>query len=242
MAKPSLTAGHLSGNKEVQIITILSAGIAHELRNHIGAISLCAELSEMQLSKIKKTVKSAEYLLGNLMSQIKGLVAGVSDIKDFKRYSIAKNVNEVLEQYPFKEGEREMISLELSRDFEYRGNPALTTQIFFNLIKNALRAIRNAEKGNIVISLKSDVKFNKLIFKDTASGIAKEFLPKMFKLFESQMTAQDGTGVGLAFCKTIMASYGGDINCDSVEGEYTKFTLKFPRLLNENEHGQYNAR
>jgi Signal transduction histidine kinase len=221
MAKSSLTARHLSSNKEVQIITTLSAGMAHELRNYLATVNLCAELSAIQLSKMKTILKSAEYLLSNLMSQIKGLASGVLDTKDFKFYSIAKNINEALEQYPFKENERELISLDLNEDFEYRGNQALTTQMLFNLIKNALRAIKNTEKGSIVIRLEFGAKFNKLIFRDTASGIAKEFLPKMFKLFESQMTAQDGTGVGLAFCKTIMASYGGDITCDSVEREYT---------------------
>ena len=108
------------------------------------------------------------------------------------------------------------------------GNPALTSHVLFNLIKNALRAIINAEKGKITIKLESGVKCNNLVFRDTATGIAKEFLPKMFILFESQMTAQGGTGIGLAYCKTIMKSYGGDITCDSVEGKYTEFVLSFP--------------
>jgi signal transduction histidine kinase len=228
MSKLSLTAGHLSGNKEVQAVVTLSSSIAHEIRNYLAAISICAELSEMQLGNIRKKVKAADYLIGNLQLQIKGVITGKLDTKDFKRYSIAKNIEEVLEQYPFKEGERELITVEVGKDFEYEGNPVLTGHILYNLIKNALRAIKNAEKGSIVIRPESDAKFNKLIFRDTASGIAKEFLPKMFKLFESQMTAQGGTGVGLAFCKTIMTYYGGDIACDSVEGEYTEFMLNFP--------------
>ena len=36
-----------------------------------------------------------------------------------------------------------------------------------------------------------------------------------------------GTGVGLACCKTIMIAYGGDIICNSIEGEYTEFVLSF---------------
>jgi signal transduction histidine kinase len=129
-----------------------------------------------------------------------------------------------------KEGERELVMLGIERDFEYIGDPILTNHILFNLVKNALRAIANAGRGTITITLKPDVKYNRLTFRDTAAGIAKEFLPKMFKLFESQSTAQGGTGIGLAFCKLIMQSYGGDIVCDSVEGEYTEFTLTFPCL------------
>lgn len=123
-----------------------------------------------------------------------------------------------------------MITLDIVKDFEYEGISVLTSHILYNLLKNALRAIVNADKGTIKIKLESGVRFNKLIFRDTATGIAKEFLPKMFKLFESQTTAEGGTGVGLAFCKTIMQSYGGDIVCGSVEGEYTEFILTFPCL------------
>ena len=230
MSNKSLTAGHLSGNKEVQTVVTLSSSIAHEIRNYLAAISICAELSEMQLGNIRKKVKAADYLIGNLQLQIKGVITGKLDTKDFKRYSMVKNIAEILEQYPFKEGEKELVVVEAGKDFEYKGNPILTNHILFNLIKNALRAIKNAEKGNIVIRLESDAKFNRLVFRDTATGIAKEFLPKMFKLFESQMTAQGGTGVGLAFCKTIMTSYGGEITCASVEGEYTEFMLSFPRV------------
>jgi signal transduction histidine kinase len=228
MAKPSLTAGHLSGNKEVQTIATLSSNIAHEVKNYLAAINICAELSEMQLSKIMKTVRSADYLISNLLLQIKGIVTGEPSRKDFKRYSMARDINEAIEQYPFKEGERELITLDIVKDFEYEGNSVLTSHILYNLLKNALRAIMNADKGTIEIKLEVGVEFNKLIFRDTATGVAKEFLPKMFKLFESQATAQGGTGVGLAFCKNIMTSYGGDISCDSVEEKYTEFVLSFP--------------
>jgi signal transduction histidine kinase len=230
MAKTSLSAGHLSGNKEVQTVVTLSSSLAHEVKNYLAAINICAELSEKQLSNIRKKVKAADYLVNNLQLQIKGVIAGTPKTKDFKQYSIAKNIEEALEQYPFKTGERELITLDIERDFEYVGNPLLTSHVLYNLIKNALRAIANADKGKITIKLEFGVKSNKLIFKDTATGIAKEFLPKMFKLFESQMTAQGGTGVGLAYCKEIMNSYGGDITCDSAEGEYTEFVLNFPHL------------
>ena len=235
MAKKIVAARQQSGNaeKEAQIQTIatLSSSITHEIKNYLAAISICAELSERQLSNIRGRVKTADYLISNLQLQIKEVISGKPDTKDFKQHSIAKNIEEALEQYPFKESERELIALDLSQDFSYFGNSVLTNHILFNLTKNALRAIENAGKGTITIKLKPEKDFNKLVFTDTATGVAKEFLPKMFKLFESQSTAQGGTGIGLAFCKLIMQSYGGDIVCDPVEGEYTEFTLTFPCLL-----------
>jgi Signal transduction histidine kinase len=238
MAKPSLTAGRESSNvkreareSQIQTIATLSSSIAHELKNYLAAIHICAELSEGKLRDIRKKAKEADYLIGNLQMQIKGVVIGKPSREGFKECSIIKNIEEVLEQYPFKIGERELVTLEAVEDFKYNGNPVLTNHILYNLVKNALRAIVNVGKGKITIKLESGGKFNRLVFKDTASGIPKDFLSKMFKLFESQMTAQGGTGVGLAYCKEIMQSYGGDIACDSVEGRYTEFVLRFPRVM-----------
>ena len=231
MAKTILNDRSKAINQEVQVVATLSSSIAHEIKNYLAAIHICAELSEKQLGNIRKRVKAADYLISNLQLQIKGVLVGTPETKDFKRYSIAKNIEEVLEQYPFKVGECELITLDIGRDFEYIGNSLLTNHVLYNLIKNALRAVANADKGKITIKLVTSVKYNKLIFRDTATGIAKEFLPKMFKLFESQMTEQGGTGVGLAFCKLIMQSYNGDIICNSDAGEYTEFTLTFPCLL-----------
>lgn len=245
MAKRSLTAKHLSGNKGIQNIVTLSSSIAHELKNYLMGINICAELSdnrlkdisnfclelsEKRLKNIRQRVKAASYLISNLLLQMKNIVAGKPSAEDFKQYSMVKNIQEALEQYPFDVGTRELVTVEATTDFDYIGNPTLTNHILYNLIKNSLYAIKNAEKGNITIKLEQGKEFNKLMFRDTATGIPKEFLPNLFKLFESQMTKQGGTGIGLAFCKLIMQSYGGDISCDSTRGRYAEFILSFPSI------------
>jgi signal transduction histidine kinase len=230
MSKLSLNAGRLSGNKEVQTVATLAASIAHEIKNYLSAINICSELSGMQLENIRKKVKAADYVINNLQLQIKGLVTGKTDTKNFRRYSIAKNIKEALEGYPFKAGELDLITLDIAEDFEYNGDPALTAHLLYNFIRNALRAVSIAGKGKVTIKLKPGLRVNKLVFRDTATGIPKKVLPKIFSLFETQMKEQGGTGVGLAFTKTIMQGYGGDISCDSVVGGYTEFVLSFPSI------------
>jgi len=243
MAKRSVNVGYLSSNKEMQNIIILSSSIAHELKNYLTGISICTEFSEgklkdisdicreiteSRLKNLKQRVKAASYLISNLQLQMKNVITGKPNTEDFKQYSMTKNIQEALEQYPFEIGEKELITVEVTSDFDYVGNPVLTNHVLYNLIKNSLRAIKNADKGKITIRLESSKKFNKLIFRDTATGIPKKFLPKIFGLFESLMTAQGGTGIGLTFCKLVIDSYGGNITCDSIENEYTEFVLEFP--------------
>ncbi|MDR1057725.1 MAG: HAMP domain-containing histidine kinase [Coxiellaceae bacterium] len=240
MTKTSLVARRLSSNEKVETIATLSRSIVHEFKNYPAAINICAELSESKVKEIKNRVKTASYLINNLHLQIKGIITNEVESKDFRRYSILKNIIEAIKQYLFKPGEQKLITLvSKDKDFEYFGNLILTNHIFYNLIKNSLRAIRNndsysnkktSNRNKITIKLELGTKFNKVIFTDTASGIAKEFLPKIFKLFRTKTISQGGTGISLAFCTMIMKSYSGDIICNSIEGKCTEFILSFPVL------------
>jgi signal transduction histidine kinase len=74
---------------------------------------------------------------------------------------------------------------------------------------------------------------SQLLFRDTGVGIAPHVLPHIFTRFYTSSDAVDdasiGTGIGLAFCRDVMRSMGGAIDCRSVEGMFTEFTLTFPR-------------
>jgi signal transduction histidine kinase len=234
--------------KMASCITALPGCIMHELRTTLSIVQLYAELLGNNCKRgassdkdrrfaiscvdtIRQTVKNADYLLGNLLLQAKGITKGGVNKKDFRIYSIRKNIEEVLEQYPLHTSERQLMINLNGDDFKYIGNPILTNHILFNLFRNAARAIKGAGKGTITITLQSDRISNYLIFADTATGVPQDFLPQIFNQFASQMTTEGGVGLGLTFCKIIMNSYGGNITCNSKEGEYTEFTLRFPRVL-----------
>ena len=233
MSKIILTASESSGNikneavkdqkKTIEALAVLTSSISHELKNDLAAISLCADTS---LHSICKKAKAAAFFLDDLQLMIKSVIVGKPNKEDFKICSMSQSIDEALEQYPFQNGECDLIHIEASCDFKYLGSVTLTNHILFNLIKNSLRAINSVNRGEIYIRLETGQKFNRLLLKDTATGIPKDFASKMFGLFESQ----GGTGIGLAYCDRIMQSYGGDINCSTEDGKYTEFTLIFPRV------------
>jgi signal transduction histidine kinase len=110
----------------------------------------------------------------------------------------------------------------------------------FNLFKNALHAIAIAGKGEIFISIEpanpsSGKKHNQLIFKDTGPGISPDNLRHIFDRFYTK--TEHGTGIGLAFCQSVMQRLGGQITCTSRQGEHTTFTLSFP-VLKESSSAQ----
>jgi signal transduction histidine kinase len=146
--------------------------------------------------------------------------------------SMTSCVQTALERYPFASAnQRNHVFFRDSPDFHFTGSEIIMVHVLFNLIKNAVRAISTAHKGNIEIWLETDLKSNKLYIRDTGLGIPAEVLPHVFERFYSwsrENGALSGTGVGLAFCKTAVESSGGRISCESIFGEYTELVLTFP--------------
>lgn len=149
-----------------------------------------------------------------------------------EKCSIADCIKEAIHRYPFgSDKQSQLIHWEGVDDFVFMGSKTLMVHVLFNLMKNALYYIEVAGKGEIYISLELsqvDEQYNKLYFKDTGQGMPSHVLSKLFTRFFT--TSSKGTGLGLSFCKTVMNSFGGDIICKSLEGEYAEFILSFPEI------------
>jgi len=148
--------------------------------------------------------------------------------------SINKCVATAIERYPFAtEKEKQLVKWSNTSEFKFRGIELLLVHVLFNLIKNSLYHISKAGKGDIEITLRSTPQGNELVFRDAGTGIPPSVLPHIFTRFYSWSSDNDsglGAGIGLAFCRSVMNSFGGKISCESRAGEYTEFVLTFPFL------------
>ncbi|HEY1610159.1 MAG TPA: HAMP domain-containing sensor histidine kinase [Paraburkholderia sp.] len=146
--------------------------------------------------------------------------------------SIVHCVDTALDRYPFREGERTRISCAMATDFSFHGSEMLMVHVLFNLLKNAFRHMGSLEHAAIFIRSESGSRANKLIFRDTGTGISAEILPHIFTRFYTSTTTTDdvslGAGIGLAFCHDVMHAMGGNITCSSAKGQFTEFVLTFP--------------
>ena len=145
-------------------------------------------------------------------------------------HSAVETIQGALMRYPFKSNrERELIRFQPEHDFIYLGSALLVTHALFNLIKNALHSVLKAGKGNITIKISSTPQKNLISIRDTGLGIADHDLRHLFEHFYSSKSVEEGSGIGLSFCKRVMESLDGLISCQSVAGEYAEFTLTFPK-------------
>lgn len=234
--------------KNAELMNILSSSVAHEIRTPLSIIQINTNLMQMLevenliTSKEKKesfllstknicqAVKECSQVINMLLVKLKKISTVISSSEKRELLvlcSMQDTIQKALSEYPFREGEKVNY---IKRDhFSYQGDERLVKHVLFNLVRNALRAIEGAQKGEIFIECQTGEEYNHLIFRDTASGISEEYLPKIFNKFETADEVHSGTGLGLAFCKLVMESFGGSIKCRSELNKFTEFTLSFPR-------------
>lgn len=234
--------------EELQSMENLAAAIAHELRTPLASLAMVGESlkkylpvierwrpkeSDQESSKalelfssaperINATTRNAFIVIDMILMNLKRKPISHT----YTEYYISNCIELMLNEYPLDAKQKELIHWDQRTDFAFYGHELYVKHILFNLLKNALYYSRAANKGEIYIWLEKGDKFNYLHFKDTSQGIPFSILPHIFENFYSRTVR--GTGVGLAFCKSTMISFGGDITCESIEGEYTTFKLAFP--------------
>lgn len=195
----------------------LSTGKDNELQ---AAWQLLASIPE----RIHATTRNAFTVIDMILMNLKGKPIS----QEHQKCLMSACIESALHEYPLEDSQKDLIHWDKSVNFSFNGNDIYFKHIVFNLLKNALYYIKAANKGEVFIWLEKGKKYNRLYFKDTGKGIASSVLPHIFESFYSK-TAR-GTGVGLAFCQSTMKSFGGNITCESVEGEFTTFVLSFPAI------------
>ncbi|MBX9804159.1 MAG: HAMP domain-containing histidine kinase [Alphaproteobacteria bacterium] len=187
-------------------------------------------ISEKNLHQLTETPENLTKITQSASMVIDMLLMTLKDDsftdKNFETCFIGKCVTDMFHDYPLTSEQKALISWKDTPDFSFYGNKLLMKHVLFNLLKNALYYVKAANKGDVSLWTETTSSGNYLYFKDTGKGMPSSMVTHIFDRFYSH--TQHGTGIGLAFCKSVMESFGGTILCESKEGEYTTFILKFP--------------
>ena len=186
-------------------------------------------MSKTPITDIQNAVQMMNDFINTTLNELANAHQSLSSAltkEQLTKHSSHRIIENTIKAYPFTDSERNKIKLELNHDFEFMGNSILSMKLLFNLIKNALEQIALNGQGDITLSTQQEKHYNVIRIKDTAGGAPPEIVSHLFNGYFT--TKEHGTGIGLAFCKKTMLSFGGDISCHSVHGESMEFILKFP--------------
>lgn len=223
-------------SERLQAITLLAAGVAHEIGNPLNSLMIHLQLLDRELERVPEPTRAElkELLdisrreverLDQIIMQFLRALRPAKPV--FERTSLRQILDETLEFLRHEISDRDVIvEVEAADDLPMalvdRGQ---IKQVFFNIIRNAIQAMNRG--GVLRITLASDDRFVSVAFKDSGPGISAEHLGHIFEPYFT--TKHDGSGLGLMIVQRIVRDHGGEIEVHSELNAGTTFTVYLPR-------------
>jgi PAS domain S-box-containing protein len=228
------TAELLEANKELESF---SYSVSHDLRAPLRHITGFAQLLERRIGKTlddtareyMKTISEAARQGGKMVDDLLNFSRmGRAELRK-SQVSLAELVTQVRHELA-PESEGRSVTWKVAALPEVQGDPALLRLVFKNLLSNALKYSR--PKPEPVIEVGSQEKDGNIHVwvKDNGVGFEMEYVDKLFGVFQRLHTADqfEGTGIGLANVRRIVARHGGRTWAEGKTGEGATFHLTLP--------------
>ncbi|MGD1821178.1 MAG: two-component system sensor histidine kinase NtrB [Pleomorphochaeta sp.] len=224
----------LRRSENLASMTTMAAGVAHEIKNPLAAMSIHLQLLTKAFERKETlTINDASRYIDVLSEEIERLNSIVVDFlfavrpmdTQLKLSSISRAVNEICN---FVEPELTENKVKLVRDIKSTPKVELDNNLFrqalLNIIKNAMNAIE--KKGTITVGVKLSGDEIVISVKDTGKGMSDLTKSKIFEPYFT--TKASGTGLGLTVVYKVIKEHKGDIRVNSTLNKGSEFIITLP--------------
>ena len=224
-------------SERLNALTLLAAGVAHEIGNPLNSLNIHLQLMERQARKLDGVVqKELQESIDIARSEINRLDSIVTQflraIRPTRPQLRPENVNTIVEEavrfFAAEIKDRDIVvEQELRSDL-----PMLhldrdqMKQAFYNVIKNSFEAMKR--RGILRIGTDMDESHVLIRFTDTGGGISAENLSHVFEPYFT--TKPSGTGLGLLIVRRIVREHGGELSMESSEGKGLTLAIRLPYI------------
>ena len=218
-------------------LTLLAAGVAHEIGNPLNSLHIHLQLMERKVRKldgeVKEELQEAIAISRAEITRLDSIVTQfLQAIRPSKPVLHPENVNAIVEEAvrffaPEIEDRDIVVEQELRSDL-----PLLELdrdqmkQVFYNVIKNSFEAMKR--RGILHIRTDMDATHVNISFTDTGGGMSAESLSRVFEPYFT--TKSSGSGLGLLIVRRIVREHGGEMAIESNEGKGLTLTVRLPYL------------
>ncbi len=226
------------------------AEVAHELNNPLAVVSAQAELLAETASDDR--TRERAYKILNPAKRCADIVRKFLSLARQRKIEktvldVQSLVTESLEMLGYQLAKRNvMVKTDIAPDTpKIWGDGSQLSQVLINIVVNAQQSLSSSDLArNIHIRAYSDANSEKVTISiaDNGPGIPANIRNKIFDHFFTTKPEGRGTGLGLAFCKSIIEAHGGSIAAADVEPTGAMFVIELPSTNRESEDVSILAR
>jgi|GEM_PF-1650210 len=219
----------ISINKELDRF-VYSA--AHDLRAPLANVKGLANLikqesvSDQASNYLDLQLKSIEKLDTFIKSLVDYLKNSRHELR-LQAVDFRQSVPDLIDQYRYGETSQNIdFQYSIKQKGRFVTDPRRLEIVMSNLLSNAIRYSDKKKQRQVRIEVEAGEHNAEIAIIDNGIGINADHIGKIFKLFYRSSESSEGTGIGLYLVKETVEKLEGTIEVDSVEGEWTKFTVK----------------
>ena len=224
-------------SERLNALTLLAAGVAHEIGNPLNSLNIHLQLIEREARKLdgakraelQESVEVARTEVNRLDSIISQFLRAIRPTRpQLKPENINSIVEEAVRFFAPEIKDRDIVvEQELRSDLPLLGlDRDQMKQAFYNLIKNSFEAM----KSRGILRIRTDMDDSHVIVRvtDSGGGISPENLSRVFEPYFT--TKSSGTGLGLLIVRRIVREHGGELSIESSGGKGLTVTIRLPHV------------
>ncbi|MBU8905691.1 GHKL domain-containing protein [Desertibacillus haloalkaliphilus] len=223
----------LTFQQQMESVSHIAAGVAHELRNPLSVIKGFLQLADL--------TKSFSKYYDTILSELNRMNAIIEDFLSVSRKRIEQKIQSPhgIMKSLFYIVKSECTLHNVSFDYnldettaQVHVNESMIKQVILNILRNAIEAFEDEKNRYLNINTNVSKSFYYIIIEDNGPGMDERLLENIDKPFFT--TKEKGTGIGIPLCKKIIEDHGGSFSVKSELNVGTKVTISLPIVGEKN--------